>query len=179
MTEYIKHKIIGMEYWFSVSSYRFNVTQEPDIKVIVDVDAGVDDAMALLLLLAADTQKMIKILGITCTHGNTNVKNVCVNVLRILGTMGRFDVSMKNIIIILLINISRENFNLNWVLSSESLGFCVSMHTTTPFKFKYQKGLKSSSCYVVTTLTSRFCRFHDILNIIANNALPHLTPLLI
>ncbi|PSN55432.1 hypothetical protein C0J52_05686 [Blattella germanica] len=65
---------------------------EPPVKVIVDVDAGVDDAMALMLLLAADNQKIIKILGITCSHGNTSVKNVCVNVLRLLGTMNRFDI---------------------------------------------------------------------------------------
>jgi hypothetical protein len=63
------------------------------MKVIVDVDAGVDDAMALLLLLAADKQKDIEILGITCCHGNTSVYNVCINVLRLLEAAGRSDVS--------------------------------------------------------------------------------------
>jgi inosine-uridine nucleoside N-ribohydrolase len=63
------------------------------VKVIVDVDAGVDDAMALLLLLSADGKKDIEILGITCCHGNTNVNNVCINVLRLLEAVGRSDVS--------------------------------------------------------------------------------------
>jgi inosine-uridine nucleoside N-ribohydrolase len=69
------------------------MASEPPMKVIVDVDAGVDDAMALLLLLAADGQKHIKILGITCCHGNTSVNNVCINVLRLLEAAGRCDVS--------------------------------------------------------------------------------------
>lgn len=66
---------------------------ESPMKVIVDVDAGVDDAMALLLLLSADGRKDIEILGITCSHGNTHVNNVCVNVLRLLKAVGRSDVS--------------------------------------------------------------------------------------
>ncbi|KAJ4443434.1 hypothetical protein ANN_05103 [Periplaneta americana] len=69
----------------------FTKNDQP-LKVIVDVDAGVDDAMALILLLAADGIKLIQIMGITCTHGNTSVNNVCTNVLRLLGTAGRFDI---------------------------------------------------------------------------------------
>jgi inosine-uridine nucleoside N-ribohydrolase len=69
------------------------MTNESPMKVIVDVDAGVDDAMALLLLLSADGRKDIEILGITCSHGNTHVDNVCINVLRLLEAVGRSDVS--------------------------------------------------------------------------------------
>jgi inosine-uridine nucleoside N-ribohydrolase len=69
------------------------MANESPVKVIVDVDAGVDDAMALLLLLAADNQKAIEILGITCCHGNTSVNNVCINILRLLEATGRSDVS--------------------------------------------------------------------------------------
>lgn len=72
-------------------SFDFTKNDQP-LKVIVDVDAGVDDAMALILLLAADGIKLIQIMGITCTHGNTSVNNVCTNVLRLLGTAGRFDI---------------------------------------------------------------------------------------
>nr|CAD7402209.1 unnamed protein product [Timema cristinae] len=68
-----------------------NAVKEPR-KVIVDLDAGTNDAMALLMLLAADSRSDIRLLGVTCVHGNTTVDNVCINVLRVLGTVGRFDV---------------------------------------------------------------------------------------
>ncbi|PNF42065.1 hypothetical protein B7P43_G10998 [Cryptotermes secundus] len=69
-----------------------NMKNDSPVKLIVDVDAGVDDAMALLLLLSADVQKDIEILGITCSHGNTHVNNVCINVLRLLEAVGRSDI---------------------------------------------------------------------------------------
>lgn len=75
-------------HYFSATSMK----NESPMKVIVDVDAGVDDAVALLLLLSADGQKDIEILGITCSHGNTHVNNVCVNVLRLLKAVGRSDI---------------------------------------------------------------------------------------
>ncbi|XP_020848390.1 nucleoside hydrolase-like [Phascolarctos cinereus] len=49
--------------------------------LLVDVDAGVDDAAALMMALAAPN---VEILGITCCFGNTTVENVCKNVLRVL-----------------------------------------------------------------------------------------------
>ncbi|XP_072470721.1 nucleoside hydrolase-like isoform X1 [Notamacropus eugenii] len=49
--------------------------------LLVDVDAGVDDAAALMMALAAPH---VEILGITCCFGNTTVENVCKNVLRVL-----------------------------------------------------------------------------------------------
>ncbi|XP_078078998.1 nucleoside hydrolase-like [Mustelus asterias] len=49
--------------------------------LLVDLDCGVDDAQALMMALAAPN---VQILGITCTHGNTTVENVCKNVLRVL-----------------------------------------------------------------------------------------------
>ncbi|XP_044522951.1 inosine-uridine preferring nucleoside hydrolase-like [Gracilinanus agilis] len=49
--------------------------------LLVDVDAGVDDAAALMIALAAPN---VEILGITCCFGNTEVENVCKNVLRVL-----------------------------------------------------------------------------------------------
>jgi hypothetical protein len=77
----------------SFSVLATSMANESPMKVIVDVDAGVDDAMALLLLLAADSQRNIEILGITCCHGNTSVNNVCINILRLLEATGRSNVS--------------------------------------------------------------------------------------
>ncbi|KAL0963492.1 hypothetical protein UPYG_G00307130 [Umbra pygmaea] len=50
-------------------------------KLLVDVDCGVDDAQAIMMALA---EPNVDILGITCVRGNTNVENVCKNVLRVL-----------------------------------------------------------------------------------------------
>lgn len=70
--------------------------------LLVDVDCGVDDAQAIMLALAAPG---VRILGITCVHGNTNVENVCKNVLRVLqacdklevgGVKGLHDINQKS-----------------------------------------------------------------------------------
>ena len=62
-------------------------------RVVVDVDVGTDDYLALLVLLHADGRGDIKIEGIVCTAGNTSLVNVCVYVVRLLETVGRTDVS--------------------------------------------------------------------------------------
>lgn len=54
--------------------------------VIVDCDAGIDDALALILLLNAHKTKKIKILAVTCVYGNTTVNNVVRNVCRTMNT---------------------------------------------------------------------------------------------
>jgi inosine-uridine nucleoside N-ribohydrolase len=61
--------------------------------VLLDVDTGTDDALALLLLLAADAVGEVKLLGISCVAGNTTLDNVCRNTLRILRAANRLDVS--------------------------------------------------------------------------------------
>lgn len=58
-------------------------------KLVMDVDCGVDDAQAIMLVLAAPN---VDILGITCVHGNTPVDNVCGNTLRVLQACNRLDV---------------------------------------------------------------------------------------
>lgn len=63
--------------------------------VLVDVDTGTDDALALLLLLAADQVGEVKLLGITCVAGNTSLANVCRNTLRLLRAANRLDVSPR------------------------------------------------------------------------------------
>ncbi|KAI1899861.1 hypothetical protein AGOR_G00066130 [Albula goreensis] len=58
-------------------------------KLIVDVDCGVDDAQAIMIALAAPD---VKVLGITCVHGNTTVENVCKNALRVLKACQRLEI---------------------------------------------------------------------------------------
>ncbi|KAM8749299.1 inosine-uridine preferring nucleoside hydrolase isoform 1-T1 [Acanthopagrus schlegelii] len=58
-------------------------------KLLVDVDCGVDDAQAIMLALAAPN---VKLLGITCVHGNTTVENVCKNTLRVLQACNKLEI---------------------------------------------------------------------------------------
>ena len=62
--------------------------QYPRRKLIIDADAGIDDAMALVLALDSHKRGEVDIRAITCVNGNTTVKNSQVNVLRILDVMG-------------------------------------------------------------------------------------------
>uniref|UniRef100_UPI00358F423A nucleoside hydrolase-like n=1 Tax=Myxine glutinosa TaxID=7769 RepID=UPI00358F423A len=63
------------------------VQEEEEEKLfIIDVDCGVDDALALMMLLAAPGAR---VLAVTCTFGNTSVQNVCSNVLRVLAICKR------------------------------------------------------------------------------------------
>ncbi|XP_053733044.1 inosine-uridine preferring nucleoside hydrolase [Synchiropus splendidus] len=58
-------------------------------KLLLDVDCGVDDAQAIMLVLAAPH---VQLLGVTCVHGNTTVENVCKNTLRVLQACDRLEV---------------------------------------------------------------------------------------
>ncbi|KAG8182868.1 hypothetical protein JTE90_024611 [Oedothorax gibbosus] len=51
------------------------------LKLLVDTDCGVDDAMALLLALSSSRGHVV---GVTCCAGNTTLDNVCDNVKRVL-----------------------------------------------------------------------------------------------
>ncbi|XP_058117687.1 pyrimidine-specific ribonucleoside hydrolase RihA-like [Anopheles ziemanni] len=61
-------------------------------RVILDLDAGGDDAWALTMLLMNEEKYNICVQAVTCTHGNAQVQDVEVNVLRILEALGRTDV---------------------------------------------------------------------------------------
>ncbi|XP_058126847.1 nucleoside hydrolase-like [Anopheles ziemanni] len=61
-------------------------------KVIIDLDAGTDDAWALLMLLRGEQRYGYEVIAITCVHGNTNVDDVTINVLRVLTAIGRTDI---------------------------------------------------------------------------------------
>ena len=58
-------------------------------KLLIDTDAGVDDAHALLLALRNPD---VDVIGITCVAGNTSSSQVGLNVLRVLQVVGRLDV---------------------------------------------------------------------------------------
>ncbi|XP_078401293.1 inosine-uridine preferring nucleoside hydrolase-like [Cetorhinus maximus] len=57
--------------------------------LLLDLDCGVDDAQAMMMALAAPN---VQIMGITCTHGNTKIENVCKNVLRVLKVCQRTEI---------------------------------------------------------------------------------------
>lgn len=67
-------------------------------RIILDVDVGTDDAIAILLLLYADAKKTIKIEAITCVNGNTDVDHVVRNTVRLLEAAKRTDVSISIIL---------------------------------------------------------------------------------
>ena len=58
-------------------------------KFLIDTDAGVDDAQAILMALA---QPDVDVVAITTTHGNTTAHQVGKNVLRVLKVADRLDV---------------------------------------------------------------------------------------
>lgn len=62
-------------------------------KVILDVDAGIDDAWAILMMLKAEEKNLVEIIAITCCHGNAELPDVLDNVCRILQAYGRKNVS--------------------------------------------------------------------------------------
>nr|XP_022909486.1 uncharacterized protein LOC111420674 [Onthophagus taurus] len=61
-------------------------------RIILDCDVGTDDALALLILLKADQEKLVKIEAICCSMGNTSIENVCINVMRLLQITKRTDI---------------------------------------------------------------------------------------
>ena len=70
-------------------------------KVIIDTDAGPDDAAAIFVALNYNKyafNSSLEVIGITCVYGNTAVDNVVVNVLKTLQTANRLDVSSSYLI---------------------------------------------------------------------------------
>ena len=59
--------------------------------MLIDTDAGIDDAQAILILL--QKRYDVDVVGITTCHGNASVDQVCLNVLRLLKEANRLDVS--------------------------------------------------------------------------------------
>lgn len=71
---------------FIVDSNAKNLVIGMERLLLIDTDAGVDDAIAIFLCLSAhkNPETKLTIVGITCVSGNTYVDNVCINVTRIL-----------------------------------------------------------------------------------------------
>jgi len=71
-------------------------SDDEDVPLVVDTDAGADDAMALLLILSAyyKNNSNFKIVAITCTYGNTDLTNVEKNVLKTLTIADQFIVTI-------------------------------------------------------------------------------------
>ena len=60
-------------------------------KVVIDTDAGLDDAQAILMTLAHCHD--VDVVAITTVHGNVDVHQVTRNVFRLLKAAKRLDVS--------------------------------------------------------------------------------------
>ena len=58
-------------------------------KLIINTDAGIDDAQAILMALKRPD---VDVVAITTSHGNTEEHHVCQNVLRLLKMADRLDV---------------------------------------------------------------------------------------
>ena len=58
------------------------------LKLVIDCDAGIDDAQAIIIALSQD----VDVLAITCTFGNAAIDQVTKNVLKILEVCGRTDI---------------------------------------------------------------------------------------
>lgn len=58
------------------------------MKIVIDCDAGIDDAQALMIALSHE----VDVLAITCTFGNVDVDQVSKNVLKILDVCERTDI---------------------------------------------------------------------------------------
>lgn len=69
-------------------------------KIIIDTDAGADDALAILLALRYEAlhPKEFKVLAITCVYGNAHLENVSENVLKTLTVANRSDVSILRLL---------------------------------------------------------------------------------
>ncbi len=61
------------------------------MKLIIDVDTGIDDALALLYVLASPEAEL---LAVTCTSGNVEAGQVARNTVALLDLAGRSDVEV-------------------------------------------------------------------------------------
>lgn len=71
----------------AMETYR-NAKRKAKLKLVIDCDAGIDDAQAIMIALSQE----VDILGITCTFGNVDVDQVIKNVFKVLEVCGRTDI---------------------------------------------------------------------------------------
>lgn len=82
-----------VECFKSVTMHKASNQSQPtsDELLIIDTDAGIDDAVAILTVLG-DSKWRHKVAAITCVNGNTAVENVSTNVLKILKIANRLEI---------------------------------------------------------------------------------------
>ena len=59
-------------------------------KIIIDTDPGIDDAIAILLALAA--REELEVQALTTVNGNVDIEKVTQNACKILEVAGRMDI---------------------------------------------------------------------------------------
>ncbi|EMP32475.1 Putative uridine nucleosidase 2 [Chelonia mydas] len=91
--------------------------------LLIDVDCGVDDAQAIMMALASPS---VEILGITCCYGNTQLENVCKNVLRVLQVCNRLEEFYHE-----LVNQDTKKAKFMEKISAHSIKFTDSKHENT------------------------------------------------
>jgi len=67
------------------------MTQRPSIPLLLDVDTGIDDSLALLYALGSPE---VDISAITCVSGNVEARQVAINTLAVLELAGRTDIEV-------------------------------------------------------------------------------------
>ncbi len=82
-------------------------------KFVVDCDAGVDDAQAILM---AVSQRDVNILAVTSVFGNAHVDHTSINCLRVLKCCGRLDVRTQDLLRCTVVHV---------VLLAKILLFCI------------------------------------------------------
>lgn len=76
-------------HYFMFFTYLSLGTCRDKLKVLVDVDTGVDDAQALMMVLASED---VEVAAITCVAGNTGLNNVLQNTLVVLQAMDKLEI---------------------------------------------------------------------------------------
>lgn len=109
---FINCSIIVHDFWTKCFFSRYSETKESSTnngtrKVIIDADPGGDDAVALLLALAS---KELEVVAVTCAFGNTNERNVEINVLKTLAIANRSDVCSHFFVLIFEIHLLKILF---------------------------------------------------------------------
>lgn len=83
------------------------------IKIIIDCDAGIDDAQAIMIALSQE----VDVLAITCTCGNVNVDQVTKNVLKVLEACERTDIPVyKGAYRSLLGMVNSDSYQIPWFI---------------------------------------------------------------
>ncbi len=123
-------------------------------KVILDVDTGSDDAVAIM---AAVKSPDLEVIGITTTHGNLPVKFTTDNTLRVLELLGRTDIPVYagcNEGMVKLLSFARKNDPNRTPIAAEVDGEVVAVHTEElPLPKTTAKAQSEHACsYLVRTL---------------------------